>query len=102
LRENRFRGSPVPWWELKRDVVGCFSLGRVGAIAEQAELPRHDFSPGTLAASVLGFVLAASEPSFDVNLTAFAEEPIARIGQRSEMRRSDANRYAPVSRRCGP
>jgi hypothetical protein len=75
LRENRFRGSPVACWELKRYVVGRFGLGRVGAIAEHAELPRHDFSPVTFAASVLRFVLEGSEPTLDVNLTAFAQEP---------------------------
>ena len=59
-------------------------LRRVGAITEQLELTRYDFSPITFAASVLGVVLAGSKPSFDVNLTAFAEEPLARIGQPSE------------------
>jgi hypothetical protein len=40
--ENRFRGSPVLETALliNRDVVGRFGLGRVGAIAEQVELPR--------------------------------------------------------------
>ena len=82
--ENRVRGSPVAWWELKWYVVGRFGLGRVGAIAKQAELPRHDFSPVTFAASVLRFVLAGREPSLDVNLAAFAQEPLARVGQPSE------------------
>jgi hypothetical protein len=81
-----FRRLSLRRLELKRDVVGSFSPGRVAvrAVAEQAELPRHDFSPVALAASVLSFVHAGSEPSFDVNLTAFAQEPVARIGQRSE------------------
>jgi hypothetical protein len=70
--------------KLKGDVVGCFGLGRVGAIAEHAELPRHDFSPVTFAASVFHFVLAGSEPTLDVNLTAFAQEPLAGIRKRSE------------------
>jgi len=70
--------------KLKGDVVGCFGLGRVDAIAEHTELPRQDFSPVTFAASVLRFVLAGSEPTLDVNLTAFAQEPLARIRKRSE------------------
>jgi hypothetical protein len=37
-----------------------------------------------LAAAALGFVLASSKPPLDVNLTAFAQEPVAGIGQRSE------------------
>ena len=78
------RGPPVCVPKLKGDVVRRFGLGRVGAIAEQAELPRHDFSPVTFAASVLRFVLAGSEPALDVNLTAFAQEPLARIRKRSE------------------
>ena len=85
--EGRTAFAALPWvGRLERDVVGSFSLGRVAirAVAEQAELPRHDFSPVAFAASVLGFVLAGSKPSFDVNLTAFAQEPLARIGQPSE------------------
>src|SRR5208282_572219 len=70
--------------KLKGDVVGRFGLGSVGAIAEQAKLPRHDFSPVTFTASVLRFVLAGCKPALDVNLTAFAQEPLARIGQPSE------------------
>ena len=70
--------------ELKRDIVGSFSLERVRAIAEQAELPRHDFGAIAFAASVLGFVLAGGKPAFDVNLPAFAEVAFARIGQPSE------------------
>src|SRR5258706_15305080 len=71
---------------LERDVVGSFSLGRVAicAVAEQTELPRYDFSPVASAASVLGFVLAGSKPPLDVNLTAFAQETLARISQLSE------------------
>ena len=41
------------------DVVGCFSLRRIGAIAA----PRDDFSLVAFAASVLRFVRAGSEPS---------------------------------------
>jgi len=62
---------------LKGNVVGRLGLGRVGALAEHAELPRDDFSPVTFAASVLRFVLAGSEPTLDVNLTAFAQELLA-------------------------
>jgi hypothetical protein len=69
---------------LKGDVLGRLGLGPVGAIAEQTELPRYDFSPVAFAASVLGFVLAGIKPSFDVYLTAFAQEPVAGIGQLSE------------------
>jgi hypothetical protein len=70
----------------KRDVVGSFSVGRVAvrAVSEQAELPRDDFSPVAFTAPVLRFVLTGSKPSFDINLTAFAQEPVARIGQLSE------------------
>src|SRR5258708_4796516 len=85
--EGRTAFTVPPWMgRLERDVVGSFSLGRVAvrAVAEQTELPRHDFSPVAFAASVLRFVMAGSEPSFDINLTAFAQEPVARIGQRSE------------------
>ena len=53
------------------------ALGAFGTIAQQAELPRHDFSPVTLAASVLRFVLAGRQPALDVNLTAFTQEPLA-------------------------
>ncbi len=85
MRENRLRGSP---WvgRLEWDVFGSLSLGRVSVcpIAEQAELPRDDFGPIALARSVLGFVLAGGKPAFDVNLPAFAQEPLARIGQPSE------------------
>jgi hypothetical protein len=70
--------------KLKGDVVGTLSLGRVGAIAEYAELSRDDFGPVAFAASVLRFVLAGSQPTLDVNLTAFAQEPLARIRKRSE------------------
>jgi hypothetical protein len=47
-------------------------------------LPRHDFRPITFAASVLRFVPAGGKPSFDVSLTALAQEPIARIDQLSD------------------
>ena len=59
---------------------GTFRLGRVPicAIAEQTELPRHDFGPVTLAASVLGFVLAGCKPAFDVDLPTLSQEPLAR------------------------
>src|SRR6266436_5695628 len=77
--------AALPGCGLKRNVGVCgFGLGGVRAVAEQTELPRHDFSPVAFAASVLGFVLAGSKPSFDVNLTPFAQEPLARIGQPSE------------------
>ena len=84
MRENRFRGSPVAWWELKRDVVGRFGLGRVGAISEQTHLQRYDLSPIAGAAPVLRLVLTGSEPTLDVNLTAFAQESLAGIRKRSE------------------
>ena len=42
---------------------------------------RYDFSPVALAAPVLGFVLAGGKPSFDVDLAAFAEEPLASVRQ---------------------
>src|SRR5260370_15061981 len=70
----------VAWWELKRDVVGCFSLGRVGAIAEHAELPRDDFSPVAFAASVLRFVLAGSSPSPPVKPPALFPVPLRLVG----------------------
>src|ERR1700736_2584688 len=85
--EGRTAFTVPPWMgRLERDVVGSFSLGRVTirAVADQTKLPRHDLGPVAFAASVLRFVLAGSEPSFDVNLTAFAQKPIARIGPRSE------------------
>ncbi len=79
LRENRLCGSPCLGW-LERNVGGTFRLGRVPicAIAEQTELSRHDFGPVTLAASVLGFVLAGRKPAFDVDLPTLSQEPLAR------------------------
>ena len=59
-------------------------MGYVDPATEHVELARHDFSPVTFAASVLRIVLAGSEPTLDVNLTAFAQEPLARFGQPSE------------------
>jgi hypothetical protein len=70
--------------KLKGDVVGSFSRERIRALGEKADLTGHDFGPVALAAAVLGFVLAGSQPTLDVNLTAFAQEPLARIGQLSE------------------
>src|SRR5271163_4936396 len=70
--------------KLKGDVVGSFSRGRIRALAKKADLTGHDFGPVALAAAVLRFVLAGSEPTFDVNLAAFAQKPLARIGQPSE------------------
>jgi len=69
---------------LKGNVVRRLGLGRVGALAEQAELPRHDFSPVALTACVLRLVLAGSKPSFDVDLPAFGQESLARIGEPAE------------------
>lgn len=57
---------------LKGDVIGRVGLVRVGAIAEQAELSRYDFSPVAFAATVVRFVLAGRKPPFDVNSAAFA------------------------------
>lgn len=39
-------------------------------VAEQVELPRYDFSPVAFAAPFLRFVLAGSQPTFDVDLSA--------------------------------
>src|SRR6266851_2355104 len=70
--------------KLKGDVVGSFSRGRIRALAKKADLTGHDFSAVTPTAAVLRFVLSGSEPTLDVNLTAFAQEPLARIRKRSE------------------
>src|SRR6266851_421117 len=70
--------------ELKGDLVGRIGVGRLGTIAEQAKLPCYDFSPIAFAASALRFILLGSEATLDVNLPAFAQEPLARIGQPSE------------------
>jgi hypothetical protein len=70
--------------KLKGDVVGSFSRGRIRALAEKADLTGHDFGPVALATAVLRFVLAGSQPTFDIDLPAFAQEPLARIGQLSE------------------
>src|SRR5271163_4249222 len=70
--------------KLKGDVVGSFSCGRIRALAEKADLTGHDFSPVALAASVLRFVLAGSQPTFDIDLPAFVQEPLARIRKPSE------------------
>ncbi|HKN00748.1 MAG TPA: hypothetical protein VJX23_09555 [Candidatus Binataceae bacterium] len=56
--------------EPKGDVVGSLSLPIGRSIAEQAELPSHDLGPVALAAAVLRFVLAGSQPTFDIDLTA--------------------------------
>src|SRR5216684_1727374 len=70
--------------KLKGDVVGSFSRGRIRALAEKADLTGHDFGPVALAASVLRVVLAGSQPTLDIDLPTFAQEPLARIGQPSE------------------
>src|SRR5208282_5088836 len=70
--------------KLKGDVVRSFSRGRIRALAEKADLTGHDFGPVAFAASVLGFVLASSKPTLDVNLPPFAQEPLARLGQPPE------------------
>jgi hypothetical protein len=56
--------------KLKGDVVGSYSRGRIRALAKKADLTGHDFSAVTLTAAVLRFVLAGSQPSFDVDLPA--------------------------------
>ena len=64
------------------DVFGSFrrfGLGRVGAIAKHAELPRDNLGAEPLAAAVLRFVLAGGQPAFDVNLTALAQKLLASI-----------------------
>src|SRR5271155_1031602 len=68
------------------NIVARLRLGRVAvrAISEQAHLQGYDLGPIARAASVLRFVLAGSEPTLDVNLTAFAQEPLACIRKRSE------------------
>jgi hypothetical protein len=72
-------------WELKRNVVvGRLSLGCVDAIPEQAQSLRYDFNAVAFAAAVFCLVLAGGQPSFYVNLAAFAEESLAPIGQLSE------------------
>jgi hypothetical protein len=43
-----------------------------------------DLGSIALAASVLGLIFARRDAPFDVNLPAFAEEPLARIGQPSK------------------
>jgi hypothetical protein len=85
--EDRFRGSPAECRNLKRDVVGSFSRLRVDTVPEQAELPRYDFSTVALAAPVLRLVLAGSQPTLDIDLPAFAQEPLARIREPSERNR---------------
>jgi len=58
--------------------------GSVGALPEKPDLPRDDFGPITLARSVPGFVLAGGKSAFDVELSAFAQEPLTRVSQPSE------------------
>src|SRR6266849_9077945 len=70
--------------KLKGDVVGSFSRGRIRALAEKADLTGHDFGSVSLAAPVLGFVLAGRQPTFDIDLPAFAQKPLARIRKPSE------------------
>jgi hypothetical protein len=64
--------------------MGCRRTSGLGHVGGQAELERNDSSPVTFAASVLRFVLAGSKPSLDVDLAAFAQEPVACIRQSSE------------------
>jgi hypothetical protein len=61
------RGEPpsqlsvtIGWRE--RNVVDCFRLRDISAIADEAELPRYDFRPIAFARFILGFVLAGSKP----------------------------------------
>src|ERR1700730_17424076 len=70
----------------ERDVVGLFRLGRLGgrASAEHAHLKRHDLGAGPLSAAVLRLVLAGGEAAFDVDLAAFAQKPLAVVGELSE------------------
>jgi hypothetical protein len=85
--ESRLRDAPMHVPKLKWNVVGSFSLRRVAvrSVAEQAELPRYDFSPLAFAASVVGFVLAASQPSFDVDLPVVAQNLIRADGNAGEL-----------------
>jgi len=53
--------------------VGRFS--RAGLAIEKPNLAGDDFRPVAFAAAVLRLVLAGREPFFDVDLTAFADEP---------------------------
>jgi len=55
-----------------------------GALAEKPDLTGHDVSPISLPASVLRLVLAGSQPSFDVDLSAFAEKLLAYVSEPSE------------------
>ena len=62
------------------------ALGRVAFVRlpSMTHLQRDDFGPVALAAPVLRLVLAGSQPTLDVNLAAFAQEPLARIRKRPE------------------
>src|SRR5579863_677517 len=70
--------------KLKGDVVRSFSRRRIRALAEKADLTGDDFGAVALARSVLRFVLAGSQPTFDIDLPAFAQKPLARICKPSE------------------
>ena len=100
------RGKPLSRFpiigRLKRYVVGCFSLGGVGSIADEAQLPRYDFSPIALTRSLFGFVLAGSKLDFDVELPPFGQESLARVRQLVRTQRSDANPCGFALRRFDP
>jgi hypothetical protein len=53
---------------------GIADAASVSVNAMDQQHARYDLSPVAFAAAVLRFILAGSEPSFDVNLTAFAQE----------------------------
>src|SRR5216683_1956870 len=79
---------------------GASALGVIGTIAEQAKLPCDDFSPIAFAASALRFILLGSEATLEVHSPAFAQEPLARIGQPSE--RHDPMPFRPLLFRAVP
>src|SRR5271154_1808220 len=88
-RRAALSGSPFG-----RRLEGHFFCGRrragsVRTLPKKPDLSRYDFGPVALPASVLGFVLAGSKPSFDVDLAAFAKAPLTRVRQPSECHYSE-------------
>jgi hypothetical protein len=68
------------------DVVARFGFRGVAvrASAEHAHLKRYNLGAAALSASVLRLVLTGRKPSFDIDLAAFGQEPLARIRKRSK------------------
>lgn len=77
-----FAALPGRW--LKRDVVCRCGSRRIRVLAQEADLTSHDFGPVALAAAVFRFVLAGSQPAFDVHRAALTHEPLTNLGQSSE------------------